>query len=328
MSVDVRTYVEATEVTHNDYRFYSAVMPGKQLLRSCFVSRRNEDPRQGFNRSLSASRARDIARYLDRGQTIPTNVILSAQPGVRLSYSDGKLSWHAVEEGFLVLDGQHRLFSMNYTQRDYSFVVALFDGLSRIDEVQLFIDINTNQKGVPPALLLDIKQLAGAETDIESQMRRLFDDVSTDMASPLRGQLSASAAKPGFLSRVSFNTAVKRRLEAGPLTDMATPEDQSKLVINYLIACDRILTVSRAVNTKLTKATILAAFFDIFDDVVSTSLRLNKSLKPDELYTILEPTAQLDYDSYIGTNRPSKARLVADLRSAFLPTAAVTPDML
>ena len=89
-----------------------------------------------------------------------------------------------------MLDGQHRLFAMDFTLNDYSFGVSIYEGLSRQDEVKLFIDINTKQRGVPSALLLDIKQLAGTETDTEEFLRELFDFVATDRGSPLKGLMS------------------------------------------------------------------------------------------------------------------------------------------
>jgi DNA sulfur modification protein DndB len=227
-----------------------------------------------------------------------------------------------------VLDGQHRLFSMAYTEQDYYFVVAIYDQLSTQDEVQLFIDINTNQKGVPPALLLDIKHLAGTETDIETQLRRLFDDVATDRHSPLLGQMSPSATRSGYVSRVSFNAALKKRLEAGPLANLRSTEDQARLVINYLIAADRVLVTSGAVNNKLNKATVLQAFFEIFDEVVNLTLERAHSLKPDDLTETMIPLSRVPFDMYIGSNRPSKAKLVADMRAALLPTSSVTSDML
>jgi DNA sulfur modification protein DndB len=217
---------------------------------------------------------------------------------------------------------------MEYTSNDYAFVVAVYDGLSRQDEVKLFIDINTNQKGVSPALLLDIKNMAGIETNVEAQMRQIFDMVSSDRSSPLRGQLSPSATRSGYISRVTFNAALKRHLEAGPLANLSTSEDQARLVINYLIAADRVITASGAMNNRLTKSTILQAFFELFDDVVSITLDRDGLLKPNDLSRTLSPLSSIDFDSYIGSNRPSKGRLVSDMRSYLIPTAAVTSDML
>jgi DGQHR domain-containing protein len=319
---------QAVKVTQNQFTFYSAVVSGKELLPTCFVSRRTDDPQEGFNRSLSRTRAIDIARYLDRGFSIPTNIIVSAQAEANVSFSRGKLEWEAIEGGsFLVIDGQHRLFSMQHTEKDFDFVVAIFDGLSRQDEVQLFIDINTNQKGVPPALLLDIKQLAGTETTSEERLRRLFDLVGQDRSNPLHGRFSPAAKVTGSISRVTFNTALKKPVEAGVLGTMSI-EDQAKLIVNYLIAADRVIVASGAKNNDLTKATILQAFFEIFNEVTDQALLQSASLKPDALTEALSPLRSLDFDAYLGSNRPSKAKLIADMRSTLLAPPTVTPDML
>lgn len=319
---------KATRVRQNRFTFYSAVIPGKTLLPSSFVSRRNEDRQQGFNRVLSRTRAIDIARYLDRGLSIPTNVILSAQPGANLTFTRGTLTWDEVPDAFLIIDGQHRLFSMEHSSKDYEFVVAIYNDLSRQDEVQLFIDINTNQKGVPPALLLDIKQLAGTETTIEERLRRIFDLVAANRDSPLYGAFSPAEKKAGKISRVTFNSALKNVVEAGVLATMTSTEDQAKLIVNYLIAADRVIVASGAQHNNLTKATILQSFFEVFNEVADVTLGKFGHLRPNDLSEIMSPLISIDYDAYVGSNRPSKAKLVADMRSALIASPTVTSDML
>ena len=217
---------------------------------------------------------------------------------------------------------------MQDTVADYDFAVAIYAGLTPQQEVQLFVDINTKQKGVPPALLLDIKQLAGTETTLEEKLRHIFDAVAHDPASPLRGQLSPAATRAGMVSRVTFNTALKKPLEAGTLGQTDSDDDRARLVINYLIAAHRVIRQSGAQRNDLTKATILQAFFEIFNDVIDQTLARDEALRPDNLTQTLEPLAGLDFDEYVGSNRPSKAKLVADMRAQLLNAPAVTSDML
>jgi DNA sulfur modification protein DndB len=228
------------------------------------------------------------------------------------------LEYASAPGAFLVLDGQHRLFSMRYTERDYPFGVAIYAGLTTQQEVRLFIDINTKQKGVPTALLLDIKHLAGAETTIEEKLRRLFDYVSGNSNSPLSGLLSPAATKPGLVSRVSFNTALK----------LEEDEDRGRLVVNYLIAADRVIRESGAVQNNLTKATVLQAFFEVFNEAVEQTLGTSGSLRPDDLTGTMQPLAAVNFDAYIGSNRPSKRELVAEMRARLTASPVVTGDML
>lgn len=190
--------VRAEKIDYNGYQFFVAVIKGKVLLESSFVSRRAEEREEGFNRELVAGRAREIARYLDDEQSsIPTNIVLSAQEAANVRFSRGHIEWDSTDGAFLVLDGQHRLFSMLYTDQDYPFAVAIYNGLSRQQEVRLFIDINTKQKGVPPALLLDIKQLAGTETSIEEKLRRLLTTLAPQ--TEIRSQVYCRLPRPSLV---------------------------------------------------------------------------------------------------------------------------------
>lgn len=140
----------ASRQSYNGYTFYSAPIMGKELLASCFVRRRKEQARRGFQRTLDVRRCREIARYLDADRlSIPTNIIISAQENADLRFDRGTLSWAGTERSFLVLDGQHRLFAMDYTQHDYPLLVAVYADLTPQQEVRLFTDINTKQRGYP-----------------------------------------------------------------------------------------------------------------------------------------------------------------------------------
>lgn len=320
---------KAQPIEQNGVTFYVAAVSGKQLRSNAFVSRRHEDPEEGFNRELSVPRAKEIATYLDSGTTsIPTNIILSAQPNASLHYSRGQITWDDQPDAFLILDGQHRLFGMDFTQRDYTFGVSVYQRLTRRDEVRLFIDINTKQRGVPSALLLDIKQLAGTETDRELLLRELFDHVANDRTSPLKGLMSPAKATKGYVSRTTFNNALRKMVDEGALDSASDADTKSTLVVNYLKAMDRVLAVSGAQRHKLTNATTLYAFFDLFGEVVNITLGRVGRLRPDDIYETVRPWESVDFDQYTGSNNATKAKLIGDLRTALRALPTVTSEML
>lgn len=313
----------------NGVTFYLATMAGKELLASSIVSWRHEDPTQGFNRALSLQRAREIARYLDfEKMSIPTNIVVSVQPNAQLQYARGSLSWSGEPSSFLVLDGQHRLFSMEFAESDYDFGVTIYEGLNRQQEVRLFIDINTKQRGVPSTLLLDIKQLAGTETDEEETLRQWFDFVSTTTGSPLRGQMTAASTQRGSVSRTTFNNALRKVLDSGVMDSLADVETQGSLIVNYLKACDRIMTASGAKRNRLSNATMLNGFFDLFAEVVQMTMSRNAHLKPEDLAETIKPWQSIPFDSYVGSNNATKAKFTRDLRASLTQVPAVTADLL
>lgn len=223
-------------VRQGDHRFYSLTLPSELLAATCFVIAREEDPIKGFQRELDEKRAREIAAYIDSGLgTIPSAIILSAQPDAELEYNSSRksLSFNSIRKAFLIIDGQHRVFGFMLAEKAFRVPVIIYAGLSRRDETRLFIDINSKQKGVPAELLLDIKKLAEYEKNEEALLREIFDTFMQEPASALYSKLSPSSKASGKISRSVFNTALK------PLIRVFGERDQSELyeILNaYFVA--------------------------------------------------------------------------------------------
>lgn len=199
-------------ITQGEHRFFTLSMPSDVLAETCFVTTRHDDPDGGFQRELDSHRAEEIAKYIDEGLgTIPGSIILSAQPDASLVYDSKKktIRFEKMQRAFLIIDGQHRVYGFAKAKTSLRVPVVIYEGLGRVAESRLFIDINTKQRSVPNELLLDIKNLADYETDSEALLREIFDLFNRDNESPLQGLLSPSDRIKGKISRVTFNAALK-----------------------------------------------------------------------------------------------------------------------
>lgn len=58
--------VKVISCIQNGHEFYSAVIPSNMLKEICFISRRENDSKEGFQRKLNESRAKNIASYLNQ----------------------------------------------------------------------------------------------------------------------------------------------------------------------------------------------------------------------------------------------------------------------
>src|SRR3954452_13388150 len=86
---DADDHVSYTAVllTQGKHRFYTLAMPSEILAATCIVEPRAKNPLDGFQRLLDERRAQEIANYIDSGfGTIPSSIILSAQPEAELQY--------------------------------------------------------------------------------------------------------------------------------------------------------------------------------------------------------------------------------------------------
>ncbi|HPH64555.1 MAG TPA: DGQHR domain-containing protein [Kofleriaceae bacterium] len=260
------TTLSVSMVTQGKTKFFTLTMPIEVLAECATVETRTINPIEGFQRHLDERRAEEIARYVDEGNSIPNSIVLSAQAASNLKYTRAKrsITFTRTRASFFIVDGQHRVFGFSKAKtKTLRVPVVIYDGLTRAQECKLFIDINTKQRPVPNALLLDIKGLAEAETDEESLLRDIFDRFDTDASSPLFGYMSAAESKAGAISRVTFNAAVKSIFHVFDDKDL---EGVFEPLSAYLAAWRAILRRNDA-SDLLLKPTVFKAIIQLFPDV-------------------------------------------------------------
>lgn len=318
----------AMPLTQNDMTFYLVTIPVEDIFPYCFVSRRVENNLDGFQRALDLNRAIDIARYLDNSSgSIPTNMVLSAQEDASVQYNSKTktLKFKRLNNSFLVIDGQHRLFGYGLTKKKHRVPVAIYSGLTRSQEASLFIDVNTNQRGVPAALLLDIKQVAERENASETTLRIFFDKFSEDSESPFCGYMSPSESKAGKISRVLFNKSFLPLLNNNVIQKL-NEEKQYLLLKNYFKAIENFMSQP----DMLYKSAYFEAFCELFDDVLKISYSKYHDYKLDSLTKVIEPIKNVDL-SFIassGKTRITKLTILPVLKEVISSQIEVCEDMI
>jgi len=314
-------------MSQNQHRFYLTSVPVADIFAHCFVSTRDEDNLQGFQRQLSKVRADDISNYLNQGTgSIPTNIVLSAQEEAGFKYNSRSktLSFDRVAKAFLVLDGQHRLWGyqtcLERFKKDHRVPLSIYENLTRAEETRLFIDINTKQIGVPAALLLDIKQLAQIEGQRETILRELFDGIRKTPTLKFSQLLSASKSVNGKVSRVTFNRAVGQALDSTILQGL-DKKKQLALVVNYLRAFENRLDDQKL----LARSAFLEAIFDVFEQVIRQSLLSYQNAKTESIEKVIAPIAKYSYGE---STLRAVGQVKKSVRSALAGLVTIDPNML
>lgn len=286
-----RLRYSASLIQQGSKQFYSVTMPTDVLANCCFVTSRNENPRDGFQRVLDRRRAQDIADYVDSGEgTIPGSIILSAQPDAKLDVvGRGKtVEFTFAPKAFLVLDGQHRVYGFSLAETAYRVPVVIYSGLTHVEEARLFIDINTKQRQVPNELLLDIKQLAQRENDRDVLLRETFDLFANESSSTLVGLMSPSTRQSNKISRVTFNLAIKSALS---VFSSPTSESVYQITNSYLAAFSEVLS-KLGLAERLTTPTVFRAIMDTFPEVARISAAQHgKTFNKAKFAAVISPVA-------------------------------------
>lgn len=127
-----------------------------------------KDPIKGFQRIVNEVRAKQIARtVLDRDRAFPNAITLATDlRDVKQFGSEIVLPETA---RLLVVDGQHRLWAQNFSDKDGQYACIIHFNKTEQEMAELFLEINDNQKRVPSSLRWDLVRLvrpAGDEASV------------------------------------------------------------------------------------------------------------------------------------------------------------------
>lgn len=325
-----RLVFSAHRIAYNEQEYFSIVCNARQLEELCRVSRADEDPNQGYQRLLSPQRVSKISNYFNSGRMIPGALILSASPGAEPRYDSKNetLSFLPVKGSFLIIDGQHRLFGAARSETEVFFPVCVFTGLEQREEVELFLDINGQQRGVPRALQLEIQKFV-TDHEPDKIRLRLFSELNERDTSPLRDRMSRTRSVRGKISHVPFERAIKPLFEWQMFMNLDF-EMKYKLIENYLIALRQTLPdkFQEAKNYKLANAAFFQASFMAFREIASATQLRFSNYKIDSFEEILEPLEDLDWERHSGTNKAAIKALSEEMVQLVSQEQHVTEDML
>lgn len=320
----------AFDISNNDdIGCYLTVINAKEICALSTILRADSD--NGYQRLLNDNRVKDITKYLNEGNIIPGSIILSAQSGSMINFdkASNKLKLdNAHNNKLFIIDGQHRVYGAANCDKDILLPVCIFNNLSLEQEVQYFLDINSNQKGVPKTLRIELLKFL-SEPDSKDDIRiRLFKELGEDPNSPLYQKTSLITSASGKITHVPFQAALDPILDNNILKSMDYLKKKN-LILNYLNAVNRVLN-ELGENKRLLNSAFFQAIFKIFDQVCSLSLIHYQNYREDSLYHILLGIKTIDFDKHGGSNQQTISNMSAELAELLNMNSAklTTPDDL
>lgn len=219
--------VPAVKNKIGDTNFYTFSVSPDYLLKISYVSHRIKGKPSDINayqRMLSKSRLNSIKQYISEGGKFPTNIVINLDKESLQFYpvkqegdeEEGVLGWLDITPAYKsawIIDGQHRLFAYSgheKAKKDRLSVLA-FEGLVPSEQAKLFIDINSKQKNVKPALLQEL--YAELNWDAKQPRVRIGAIISkavqvlgTDKESPFYKRIQRAESSRDILSCISLTS--------------------------------------------------------------------------------------------------------------------------
>ncbi|MDD5457082.1 MAG: DGQHR domain-containing protein [Candidatus Margulisbacteria bacterium] len=278
----------------NGVRIVSFMMSAEILLRNCFVLRKDnwEDSIQLYQRLIEKPRIQRIREYLaEHKTTFFNNIIVSLPKGISFkdkekgevinidnihTFENFKMCIPDEINSICVIDGQHRIFA-HYQGDDihekvicklrdklHLLVTGLIfpEGMRSLErrkyESEIFLDINSNAKPVPPDVLLHIETLKDPFSNI-GIARQVLDELNNKQLFLNFFQLSLMEK-----SKIKIASIIKFALKY--LVDILKYPDDEYSLFNYWNEKEKD-TLLKQQNEKLLKeyvvfiSTTLEAYF-------------------------------------------------------------------
>lgn len=179
----------------------------KLLWKFVTVNRRESDKDIGYQRALSNSRVNSLRKFIENGNPIPNSILISLDHG-KLSENNSILTIPNKEDMGWVIDGQHRLAGAHEASKDIEVFVIAFLKLEEDAQINQFVVINREAKGVPTSLYLDLlKHLPAAKSDADASKERavdIADALKKTIKSPLYQKIVIESPQKGEISLTNF----------------------------------------------------------------------------------------------------------------------------
>lgn len=199
--------IKALQFTQGNSHLYLFTATAKELWDVLDINKRTDDKEDGYQRTLSTSRADDIRKYVHSGRVIAPAIVVSLD---NTTFDSNSSELHIPDDPHTgwVIDGQHRLRGAELAQKEganIQLAVVAFLGLDQVSQISQFVTINREAKGVPTSLYYDLLKLlpnkksaadvakeraAAIADELRKDEQSVFFNRIVVVTSPKKGELS------------------------------------------------------------------------------------------------------------------------------------------
>jgi DGQHR domain-containing protein len=287
------------------------------------INQRQEDKDKGYQRVFSESRINKISKYLDGGNAIPGAILISFDKA-KFIPKDSKLIIENVDNAGWVIDGQHRLIGAHLAKADIHVPVVAFLNLSLEQQVELFVTVNREQKGVPSSLYYDLLKLLPRTLSDSELIQERANDLATklrqDEESPFHRKIKTTTSpKQGELSSTNVVRKLTPHLKRDGRLEGYGDEVRARILNNLYRALEQVFPAEyKREDTVFFRTIGFGAIMNALPVIMDTTFRLSGKMAfrvedVAETFKLLK-TFKFDLWRQMGTGNAAEMSVSEDLR--------------
>lgn len=316
------------EVVQDDHKLYLFEAPASDLWKILKINHRIEDKDEGYQRVLSPSRVRAISRFIQRKNPLPLSILVTFDDAT--VDADGNIAIPAIENAGWVIDGQHRLAGAHESNTNIHLPVVAFIGLNEREQINQFVTINREAKGVPTSLYYDLlKHIPDRKNATEFAKERAADianQLKRDVESPFYERIVVmTSPRKGQISMNNFVRKVYPLIQEGKgFLHIYTEQEQRHLISNYFKGLKNVFPKEYTKSDSIFFRTLgFGALMNALPTVFSLCLSNESGFRVEDVTKILKEIGHFDFSQWsrIGTGSAAENQagndITSELNSAF-----------
>jgi DGQHR domain-containing protein len=303
------------------YKLVVFCAPVKDIWEHFSINRRIEDKDEGYQRALSQSRVDVISKYVKADNALPLSILASLEEGKYTIEKDELAISDETDVGWII-DGQHRLAGAYKSGTNIMIPVVAFLGINPEEQINQFVTINREAKGVPTSLYYDLLKHLPIK-NITDRSKQRASDIATDLKkneeSPFFGRIVAiTSPKRGEISLTTFIKAMAPLVSEGKgFLSAYTFQEQAGIIDNYYRGIKNIFPrVFNKEDPIFFKTTGFGAMFKAFPVIFNYTLKIKKGFSVADVSEILKNISDFDFEAWkkIGTGNAAEIQASEDLK--------------
>jgi len=305
----------------------------KQLFGIVDINRRDPDKKKGYQRTLSLARVNSVVKYIRSKKPMPLSILVSFDDAT-LSSDGTLLTVPNRKNAGWVIDGQHRLSGAFESNQKIDLPVVAFLDLPVEKQVEQFVTINREAKGVPTSLYYDLlPQLPHAKSDSKQSKERASDignQLKREEGSPFFNRIVImTSPRAGEMSLTNFVRKV------GPLVSrkngkfsLYTELEQRKIIDNYFRALTHVFPRTAKEDSPIFFQTVgFGAVMNVLPTVFDLSLKRSKGFTVEDATRLLKEIDDFNFDQWreMGTGTAAETLAGEELRARILTRVEAEP---